>query len=333
MSMPDSRPARRLRLLTWHVHGNYLYSLTRVPHEFFIPVREGNPPGYGALGHRIPWGDNVHEVPADQVRSLELDGIVYQSQATYATDRLALLTPAQLALPSAYIEHDPPMPHPTDTRHPFHHERGIIVHVTHYNGMAWDCPDTPTRVIEHGVIPGAGARYTGALPRGIVAVNHLRRRGRRMGADLYEQARAEVPLDLIGMDAQSMEGGLGEVANMEVAATMGRYRFFFSPIRYTSLGLALIEAMMTGIPVVAIAATELPRVIINGCNGYIDTDPRRLVDVMRQLIADPQLAAAWGAAGQRTARERYGIDRFVADWTRLFSELIPERRDDRTGET
>ena len=24
----------RLRILTWHVHGNYLYYLTQVPHEF-----------------------------------------------------------------------------------------------------------------------------------------------------------------------------------------------------------------------------------------------------------------------------------------------------------
>jgi len=27
---------RRLRILTWQVHGNYLYYLTHAPHEFFI---------------------------------------------------------------------------------------------------------------------------------------------------------------------------------------------------------------------------------------------------------------------------------------------------------
>ena len=27
---------RRLRILTWHVHGNYLYYLTQVPHDFYI---------------------------------------------------------------------------------------------------------------------------------------------------------------------------------------------------------------------------------------------------------------------------------------------------------
>ena len=27
---------RRLRILTWHVHGNYLYYLTQVPHDFYL---------------------------------------------------------------------------------------------------------------------------------------------------------------------------------------------------------------------------------------------------------------------------------------------------------
>jgi hypothetical protein len=316
--MPD-RSTRPLRILTWHVHGNYLYALTRVPHEFIIPVREGNPPGYGALGNRIPWGGRLREVPADRLREEAFDCIVYQSRATYE-EREQLLSRQQLALPCAYIEHDPPMPHPTDTRHGFQHERGILVHVTHYNHVAWDNGATRAAVIEHGVPAPQRTSTADTLPRGIVVVNHLRRRGRRMGADIFEQVREQVPLDLIGMDSESM-GGLGEIPNMEVGDFASRYRFFFSPIRYTSLGLALIEAMMAGVPVVGFAATELARVIVNGRNGYIDTDPARLAAVMKDLIGDPGLAAAWGAEARRTALERYGMDRFVADWQHLLRRL------------
>ncbi|ARP83400.1 LPS biosynthesis transferase [Bordetella genomosp. 8] len=319
--MPRSpTPLRPLRILTWHVHANYLYALTRVPHEFFVPVRAGNPPGYGALGDRIPWGGHVRQIDADALREARFDLVVYQSRATYE-ERERLLSPAQLALPCAYIEHDPPMPHPTDTAHWFRHERGTLVHVTHYNRVAWDNGAVRTAVIEHGVpAPGIDPR-SDRLARGITVINHLRRRGRRMGADLFEQARAQVPLDLIGMDAQAM-GGLGEIPNMEVGAFMSRYRFFYSPIRYTSLGLALIEAMMAGLPVVGFAATELARVIVNGRNGYIDTDPDRLIDVMKALIDEPRLAADWGAEARKTALERYGMDRFVADWTTLFARLM-----------
>ncbi len=52
-------------------------------------------------------------------------------------------------------------------------------------------------------------------------------------------------------------GGLGEVRHVELAAFAARYRFFFNPIRYTSLGLAVIEAMMVGMPIVALATTEM----------------------------------------------------------------------------
>lgn len=321
--MSSNSARRKLRILTWHVHGNYLYALTRVPHEFIIPVREGNPPGYGALGNRIPWGPNVREAPADTLRDQDFDCIVYQSRATYE-ERETLLSARQLALPSVYIEHDPPLPHPTDTRHWFRHERGIVVHVTHYNRTAWDNGATRTAVIEHGVPAPSRICVDGGMPKGIVVLNHLRRRGRRMGADLFLQAREHVPLDLIGMDAESL-GGLGEIPNMEVGNFVSRYRFFFSPIRYTSLGLALIEAMMAGVPVVGFAATELARVIVNGRNGYIDTDPDRLIAVMQELIADPGLAAAWGAEARKTALERYGMDRFIADWQALFSRLMGDQ--------
>ncbi|WP_431194746.1 glycosyltransferase [Achromobacter xylosoxidans] len=310
---------RRLRILTWHVHGNYLYALGQVPHDFVIPVLPGNPAGYGALGDRIPWGDNLTQVPATALRDQRLDCVLYQSRQNLEDARL-LLGDAQRALPCAYLEHNPPEPHPTDTRHPFHHPRGLLIHVTPFNAHMWDNGDMPVRVIEHGVPPPRVA-YDGSLARGIVVVNHLARRGRRIGLDLFERMRAETPLDLIGMDSQAL-GGLGEVPNMEVAACLARYRYFFSPIRYASLGLSLVEAMLCGVPVVGFGATELPTVISNGVNGYVDTRIERLAQVARQLLAEPELARAWGAAGRDTALRRFGMERFVADWLNAFDSLM-----------
>ena len=95
---------------------------------------------------------------------------------------------------------------------------------------------------------------------------------------------------------------------------MAAHRFFFNPIRYTSLGLAVIEAMMVGLPIVGLATTELSSVIRNGENGFIDTRTDRLVDAMRQLLADRALAERLGTAAKRTAHERFHIERFIADW-------------------
>src|SRR5581483_9649557 len=155
-----------------------------------------------------------------------------------------------------------------------------------FNALMWDSGRTPTRVIDHGVAVPADARYTGELARGIVVVNHLRQRGRRLGADVFDHLRDEVPLDLVGMETQSF-GGLGEVFPPDLPRFEARYRFFFNPIRWTSLGLAIIEAMMVGLPVVGLATTELVTVIRTGESGFLDTDPLKLVEPMRMLLADP----------------------------------------------
>ncbi|RXN86298.1 LPS biosynthesis transferase [Achromobacter aloeverae] len=313
-------PRRRLRILTWHVHGNYLYSLTRIPHDFVIPYKPGTVPGYSPLGPRIPWGSNITACPAEEIAGQDVDCVIYQSRQVYEEDRLTLLSPLQRALPSIYLEHDPPQPHPTNTTHGFRHERGVLVHVTHYNDLAWDAAGMPTRVIEHGVPVQAGLVHTGEQARGITVINGLAQRGRRMGADLFQWTREQVPLDLIGMQSEAL-GGLGELPNLEVARRVASYRFFYTPIRYTSLGLALVEAMLIGVPVVGVAATELPTVIVNGVNGFVHTDRRLLVDCMRQLLEEPALARQWGEAGRRTALERFGMPRFIDDWNRVLDEV------------
>lgn len=305
----------RLRILTWHVHGSYLNYLTQAPHDFYLPVDAARSEGHGGRSASFAWGDNVREVPVEQLHEARFDLVLYQSHRNWQVDRHAL-SPMQRRLPAVYLEHDPPRDTPTDTRHPVDDPAVTIAHVTHFNALMWDCGPNPTAVIDHGVLDH-GSLYTGELDRGLVVVNGLARRGRRLGADVFERARRQVPLDLVGMFAEEA-GGIGEVPLAELPRFAARYRFFFHPIRYTSLGLALIEAMMLGMPIVGLATTELPTIIRDGENGFIATDEDALVTAMQRLIAEPDLAARLGAAARATALARFGIARFAADWDRLL---------------
>lgn len=316
---------RRLRVLTWHVHGSYLYYLTQAQHEFFLPVKPGRPPGYSGRAGRFPWGDNVHEVDAAALQRERFDVVLFQAPQHYFEDQYALLSPEQRRLPRIYLEHDPPREHPTDTRHPVDDPNVLLVHVTPFNDLMWDSGRTPTRVIEHGVVIPPGVLYSGELQRGLVAINHLARRGRRLGADIFEQVRCQVPLDLVGMAAEEL-GGLGEVPPPELPAFAAHYRFLFNPIRYTSLGLAVCEAMMVGLPIIALATTELVTVVENGVSGYLDTRVDRLVERMQELLADPVEAQRLSAGARRTARERFGIERFTRDWDAAFAEVAGRRQ-------
>ena len=306
---------RRLRILTWHVHGSYLDSLVRSGHDFFLPVK---PDGTGSRGD-WGWPDTVHDIPEDRVRELDVDLVLYQHEAN-RRDAPRILSDRQLRGPRVHVEHDPPMGHPTDTHHPVDDPEALLVHVTAFNDLMWDSGRTPTRVIEHGVAIPDGVRYTGELDRGIVVVNNIRSRGRRLGLDVFEDARASVPLDLVGMDAE-LVGGLGEVKRTDLPAFEAQYRFFFHPIRYTSFGMAICEAMMVGLPIVGLATTEMPTVIEDGISGIVDTDVDRLVEGMRDLLRDPGLAREMGDLARDIALERFSIGRFVRDWNEAFAEV------------
>jgi glycosyltransferase involved in cell wall biosynthesis len=303
----------RPRVLTWHVHGNYLYYLAHAGAELYVPVKAGWSEGYAGRAPGLPWPDNVHEVAADEVKDLSLDCVLFQSHRNYVEDQHEILSASQRRLPRIYLEHDPPRQHPTDTRHVVDDPDVLLVHVTHFNALMWDAGRTPTRVIEHGVVVPEDVRYTGELDRGLVVVNGLRSRGRRLGADVFERIRWRVPLDLIGMRSEEL-GGLGEVPHDRLAAFEARYRFVFNPIRYTSLGLAVCEAMMIGMPVIGLATTEMVTVVENGISGYLSTDLDDLVEVMAGLLRDPALARRLGEGARRRARERFTIGRFTRDW-------------------
>lgn len=304
----------RLKILAWHVHGSYLNTLARLGHDWYLPVTPERGPRYGGRGPTFDLGPNVREVPAEAVRDLELDVVLCQAPENYGEDRERLLTAAQRRLPTIYLEHNTPLPHPIATRHPVADNPDVLlVHVTHYNQLMWDSGATPSLVIEHAVAIDPAARYVGAREQGITVANALQRRGRITGYDIFAAAREEVPLTAVGMESELI-GGLGDIPYRDLHRTVAEYRFLFSPMRYTSLPLAVIEAMTMGMPVVALATTALPSAIEDGVNGFLSCDVRALIERMRALIDDRALAHQLGDMAYETARRRFSLDRFAADW-------------------
>jgi hypothetical protein len=316
---------RRLKILTWHVHGNYLWYLSQVGHDFYLPVRADHEGGYGGRGESFPFGENVHEIPAEEVALHNLDCILFQLRRNYEYDQFEILSGEQRSLPRIFLEHDPPQEHPTNTRHWADDSNMLLVHVTPFNALMWDSGRTPTRVIDHGVLDFPDIRYTGHVNRGVVVINHLRDRGRRLGVDVFEQVRKDVPLDLVGMASEEL-AGIGEVLPTQLRAFEARYRFFFNPIRYTSLGLAVIEAMLAGMPIVGLATTEMATAIQNGVSGYVETDVNKLIAFMQELMADPSEARRLGANARQYALERFNIHRFVRDWEQTFADVTSTSR-------
>jgi hypothetical protein len=308
-----------LRVLTWHVHGSYLWYQSHVPVTWLLPVTPDRRTGYVGRGKTFDWPDNVVEVPADQVRDTEIDVVLTQHRTNWETDRHDLLGHRARELPRVHVEHDPPPRWPNEALHPVQDEATTLVHVTPFNALMWDNGITPVRVVDHGVavpdVPWTGERNAAV----VTVVNNLYGRGRRLGPDVFDAVAAQVPVDLAGMSGGAHPRWLGDVRLRELHRRLPEYRALFNPIRYTSLGLAVCEAMALGLPVVGLATTEMASAVQNGVSGWVETDPRRLPGHLTRLLADRDEAAELSAGARKTAAERFGIDRFVADWSDVLA--------------
>jgi glycosyltransferase involved in cell wall biosynthesis len=310
----------RIRIFSWHIHGSYLYYLSQANFTIYIPVNDKKSAGYIGRGSTFHFGDNVIEVPVEEVKNILFDCILFQTPSNYLTDQYYLFNEEQRRLPKIYLEHDPPQSVPTDTPHVVNDPEVTLVHVTCFNKLMWDNGRTPAFVIDHGIyIPDV--QYTGEFKKGVVVINNLKDRGRRLGSDIFEYVRQHVPLDLIGMDTEKI-GGLGEILHPQLPEFISHYRFFFNPIRYTSLGLAVLEAMMTGVPVVGLATTEMTTVIENEKSGILHTDIEYLIERMKALLDNHDYARELGEAGKSVAMKRFNITRFIEDWESLLYRCV-----------
>src|SRR5205085_87094 len=163
----------RLKILIWHIHGSYLNTLARIDQDWYLPVKPGRPEGYGGRGPTFDLPDYVREVPAEAVRDLELDLIIYQTPKNYFEDQFEILRAKQRQLPILYLQHNTPKPNAVDTRERIDDPNVLLLHVTHCKRLMWDNGRTSTMVIEHSVAIDPSIRYSGHLERCITVVNGM----------------------------------------------------------------------------------------------------------------------------------------------------------------
>jgi hypothetical protein len=303
-----------VRILLWHVHGSYTTALVQGPHEYLVPVTPDRGPDGLGRARTWDWPASVREVPLDRIAEAEPDVVILQRP-----HEEELIRPLG-RVPVVYLEHDAPWGDVPLTRHPLADRPDLrIVHVTHFNDLFWDCGGTPTTVVEHGVVD-PGALWTGETPRAAVVVNEPIRRGRYVGTDLLPRLAA--PLDVFGMKVTGLTGcrTYEDLPQDRMHAELARRRVYVHPIRWTSLGLSLLEAMHLGMPVVALATTEVVEAVPPEA-GVVSTNVDVLRTAIRRYLDDPAEAAEAGRAARKSVLDRYGLRRFLDDWDRVLLEV------------
>jgi len=308
-----------MRILLWHVHGAWTTAFVHGRHEYVVPVLPDRGPDGVGIARTYDWPDTVTELPPEALRDEEFDVVILQRP--HELDLMQQWVGRKL--PAIYVEHNAPQGRIAEMRHPVaDRDDLLLVHVTHFNALFWDAGATPATVIEHGIVD-PGERYTGELPRAAVVINEARRRWRVTGTDLLDGFAAHAPLDLFGIAADSAgtaARAAGDIPHADLHAEMARRRVYLHPIRWTSLGLSLLEAMHLGMPVVALGTTEVHEAVPPEA-GVVSTRVDVLGEALRRLVEDPAEARERGSAARRAALARYGLERFLGDWDRVLSEV------------
>jgi glycosyltransferase involved in cell wall biosynthesis len=308
-----------MRVLLWHVHGSWTTALVQGPHTYLLPVHPDRGPDGRGRAQTWEWPESAVEIGPEELADAEVDAVLLQRPHEEALAERWLGRRPGRDLPAVYVEHNAPQGRIEEMRHPVADRDDLtLVHVTHFNDLFWDAGSTRTRVVEHGIVD-PGYLYTGELAEAAVAVNEPSRRGRVTGTDLLPRLNGVVPLRLFGIGAAEL-GGVENLPQARLHQEMARRRAYLHPIRWTSLGLSLLEAMHLGMPVVVLATTEAVEAVPPDA-GLLSTRVDVLSRGLRELIAEPDLARERGLAARRAALERYGLERFLADWDGLLEEV------------
>jgi glycosyltransferase involved in cell wall biosynthesis len=99
---------------------------------------------------------------------------------------------------------------------------------------------------------------------------------------------------------------------------------FVFPSLYEGLGIALLEAMLAGKPVVATDIPPLTEVVRRDVDGVLvpAADPDAIASAVLDLLSDPERMRALGTVARAHVREQFGIDRAASAYEKVFSGVV-----------
>jgi glycosyltransferase involved in cell wall biosynthesis len=107
----------------------------------------------------------------------------------------------------------------------------------------------------------------------------------------------------------------------DVASVLRRADVLVHPARWEGFGLALLEAMLAELPVVATRVSSIPEIVVDGETGLLvpPDDPPALSAALARVLADP---GGYGAAGRARARAEFSVERMARRTLALYEKAL-----------
>ncbi|MCJ7634403.1 hypothetical protein MUP77_18680 [Candidatus Bathyarchaeota archaeon] len=172
--------------------------------------------------------------------------------------------------------------------------------------------------------------WTGEKKQVITVAQAMKKRDDCLKFSVFEACTRGFPRKLYGFSNDDVDKELwgGALTYEELKQVLRENRVFFYcctfPAQYT---MAFQEALMVGIPVVAIGRTlagfniEVPSLIVNGVNGFTSDSIDELRNYVSMLLEDHELAKRISVEGRKTAIELFAKETIKEQWRQFFNSL------------
>lgn len=131
------------------------------------------------------------------------------------------------------------------------------------------------------------------------------------------------------LQRQAIELGLGSQVSFEgfvsdIAGFLARIDIFALPSLYEGLGVAVLEAMAAGKPIVASEVGGIPELIDHGATGLLVPagEPEALAKALAGLVREPERAERLGAAARKKVAEEFSIEQMARKNEAFYYELL-----------
>jgi glycosyltransferase involved in cell wall biosynthesis len=96
------------------------------------------------------------------------------------------------------------------------------------------------------------------------------------------------------------------------------------PAEMEGLGVSLLQAAASGVPIVATEVGGIPEVVKDGINGCLipPRDPKAISQAVVKLLSDPEGARRMGAEGKRIVEREYSIESMVEGNLRAYEKVL-----------
>jgi glycosyltransferase involved in cell wall biosynthesis len=191
----------------------------------------------------------------------------------------------------------------------------------------------------HNGVPDRGVPERAVSERSQPIVGFVGRLAPQKGLDVLIRALADVPAVrtvLVGQGEE--EASLRELAhrlgvaegiefrgwNDEPQRLLSSFDIFVLPSRFEGFPLAVLEAQLAELPVVASNVGSVGEAVVTGTTGILvpPDDPAMLAAALASLAADPDRRRALGQAGRERVLAHFTADRMAAGYERLYAELV-----------